>query len=205
MSATRIVFGGAAALAVAAAVVWALVPDPRAVDLGQVRVAPMEVTVGVEGIARVRDPFAVTAPIAGTTTRSPVAVGDAVIRGETVVAVIRPAQPALLDARARAQAEAAVTEAKAAVRLAEVNRDRAEADLAYATQQLDRNRELASRGIIPQKMLEDSEQARTTALAALETARFDLDLHRATLARAEAQLFGPATDGASPPATAAFR
>lgn len=184
------VYVGALAAAVAA-LIWAFSPDPVPVDLAEVRLAPMEVTVSAEGMTRVRAPYLVTAPISGTTTRSPVDVGDTVLRGETVVAVIQPAEPAFLDARARLQAEAAVVEAQAAVRLAEVNLERAEADLAFAETQLQRNRELAARGTIPQRMLEDSEQQRTNALAALEAARSELTLHRASLARMEANLIGP--------------
>ncbi|MFN3936003.1 MAG: efflux RND transporter periplasmic adaptor subunit [Gemmobacter sp.] len=178
---------------VVAALVWALRPDPVPVDLAEVRRGPMVVTVGAEGMTRIREPFAVTAPIAGTTSRSPVEVGDRVERGRTVVAEISPAEPALLDARARAQAQAAVTEAEAAVRLAEVNLARAETDLDFAAAQLDRNRSLAARGIIPQRMLDDSEQAHVRAKAARDGARSELDLHRATLARMQAQLLVPET------------
>lgn len=189
---SRVAFGILALIALAAAAVWALRPQPVQVDFAEARIAPMEVTVSAEGITRIREPFAVVAPVTGTTTRSPVEVGDSVVAGETVVAVIQPAEPAILDARTRAQAEAAVTEAQAAVRLAEVSLSRAEADLAYAESQLARNRALADRGIIAQRILEDSVQMATTARAAVEAARFELDLHRATLARAQAQLYRPA-------------
>ncbi|HSF65412.1 MAG TPA: HlyD family efflux transporter periplasmic adaptor subunit [Paracoccaceae bacterium] len=180
------------------ALIWAMWPRPVAVDLVTVEVAPMEVTVAAEGITRVRHTYVVTAPTTGTTARSPVEVGDTVVQGETVVAVIQPAEPAFLDARARAQAEAAVTEAQAAVRLAEVQLAQAEADLAYATAQADRNRALAERGTIPLRVQEDSDQRAATAAAAVEAARFDLDLHRATLARMEAQLRGPAPEAPAP-------
>lgn len=184
--------------AVGAALVWAMWPRPVAVDLAAVTHAPMEVTVQAEGMTRVRDTYVVTAPTTGTTARSPVQVGDAVVGGETVVAVIQPAEPAFLDARARAQAEAAITEAQAAVRLAEVQLAQAEADLAYAAAQADRNRALAERGTIPLRVQEDSDQRAATAAAAVEAARFDLDLHRATLARMEAQLRGPAPEAPAP-------
>lgn len=177
------------------ALVWALLPQPVPVDLYAVQPAPMEVTVSAEGITRVRDPRTVTAPLAGTVARSPVQVGDAVTT-DTVIAEIRPAEPAFLDARARAQAEAAVVEAEAAVRLAEVNLTRAEADLAYAESQLDRNRALAARGTIPQRTMEDSQQQALTAARSLDAARYDLDLHRATLDRMRAQLQLPSAGGA---------
>lgn len=191
MSGIRKAGFGVGALALAGALVWALWPDPAVVDLAVVTRAPMQVTLGAEGITRVREPYTITAPITGAITRSPVQVGDQVTRGESVVAVIQPAEPALMDARARLQAEAAVTEAEAAVRLAEANVVRAQSDLAHSATQLARNRELAERGTVPRRMLEDMEQAHVTATQALSAARSELDLHRATLARMEAQLMGP--------------
>jgi len=187
----RLIFSLLALALVVAGFVAALWPDPVQVDLAGVHVGPMEVTVDAEGVTRVRQPFDVTAPLTGITARSPVQVGDAVVAGETVVATIQPAEPAFLDARARSQAEAAVNEAEAAVALADVNLARAEADLDYAGQQLDRTRALAARGVIPQRMLEDAQQTFATAEAAYDAASSELALHRATLARAQAQLLGP--------------
>lgn len=192
----RVILMAAAGLAVVGALVWALMPQPVAADLVVARIAPMQVTVGAEGVTRVRDPWTVTAPVTGTTTRIPVHVGDPIIANDTVIAVIQPAAPAFLDARARAEAEAAVTEAEAALRLAEVNLGRAEADLAYADSQLARNRTLAERGTVPAQVLEDATQARATAEAAANAARYALELQRATLTRAQAVLTQPAEQGA---------
>lgn len=175
---------------------WALWPRAELVDLVTIARGPMETTVEAEGMTRVRAPYLVTAPITGTTVRSPVEVGDAVVRGQTVVAEIHPAEPAFLDARARAQAEATVTETQAAVRLAEANITRAEADLAYARGEYQRNSELAARGIVPSRTLEAALQARQSAEAALIAARSELDLNRATLAKAQAQLVIPTDPGA---------
>lgn len=197
MAAGRWIMGAVALAALGAATIWALRDDPVPVDLALVRAGPMEVSVAAEGITRIREVYAVTAPIAGTVLRSPVAVGDPVVAGVTLLAEIRPAEPALLDARARAQAAAAVAEAEAAVRLAEVNLSRAESDLAFAEAQLARNRDLAARGTIAQRVLETSDQARTTARAVREAARSELALHRATLTRAEALLVAPGDGSAA--------
>lgn len=187
----RMAAGVAVVAAVVAGLVWALRPDAVLVDLVEVRVAPMRVVVAAEGVTRVREPWAVTAPITGTVARAPVRVGDRVSGGVTEVAQIQPAVPAFLDARARLQAQAAVTEAQAAVRLAEVMLAQAETDADFAAAQYQRNRELAARGTIPQRALEASQQTAVQSAAALNAAAFELDLHRATLARMEAQLYGP--------------
>jgi len=191
MTAGRWIGGALGLLALGAATVWALRDEALPVDLATVNAAPMEVSVAAEGVTRIREVFAVSAPIAGTVLRAPVEVGDPVIAGQTVVARIRPAEPALLDSRARAQAEAAVAEAQAAVRLAEVNLARAETDTDFAEGQLARNRDLADRGTIAQRVLEASQQALVTVRAAREAARSELALHRATLTRAQAQLLTP--------------
>src|SRR5690554_591197 len=156
MSKIRIAVISVAAVAAAGALTWAFWPEPVPVDLATVERGSLEVTVSANGVTRIRDTYLVTAPIAGTTTRSPVEVGDQVVAEKTVVATIQPAAPALLDARARAQAEAAVSEAEAALRHAITNVSRAEADLAHAQSQFERTSRLAEQGTIPLRMRDDA-------------------------------------------------
>lgn len=191
MSKARILTITALAAAAIGGLTWAFWPEPVAVDIVEARSGPIQVTVAAEGVTRVRNPYHVTAPITGTASRAPLQVGDTVIRDSTVVATIQPAEPAFLDARARAEAEAAVTEAQAAVRLAQANQLRAQAELAYAESQLARNRELAARGAIPQRVLEDTQQQVETQRAALAATESEQEMRYATLMRAQAQLMGP--------------
>lgn len=179
--------------ALVGALAWGLWPQPQPVDLAPVTRGPMQGTILAQGVTRVRSPHAIAAPITGSVTRSPVEVGDRVVAGETVVAVIQPADPALMDARSRAQAEAAVVEAEAAVALAETNLRQAETGLAHSETQLERGAALAERGTIPRRMYEEIEAAHQSAAQALAAARSQLDLNRATLVRAQAQLMGPET------------
>ncbi len=88
-------------LAVVAGLVYALRPQPVAVDLATLDRGPMEVTIDEEGIARIRDVFVVSAPITGRVERLPVDVGDKVVANQTVVASIHPVQPSFLDVRTR--------------------------------------------------------------------------------------------------------
>jgi HlyD family secretion protein len=80
--------------------------DPVPVDLVTVARAPLNVTIDADGQTRIRNLYEVASPIAGTARRAPVAVGDRVVADETLVALVEPVSPALLDARTRAQAEA---------------------------------------------------------------------------------------------------
>ncbi len=184
---------GAAGAALLVALVWALWPQPMPVDLAPVARGPMQGTITAQGVTRARNPYAITAPITGAATRSPVEIGDQVTAGETVVAVIQPADPTLMDARTRAQAEAAVAEAQAAVGVAESNLQQAESALEHSARQLERSRTLAERGTISHRMFEDVEAAHLSAQQTRDAARAQLELNRAARARAEAQLLGPQT------------
>ncbi len=196
----RTIWISVVAVAVLGGLVWALLPAPVLVDLVAARRAPMQVSVSAEGITHVRETWRITAPVTGEARRSPVQVGDAVIGNETVVAVIEPAEPPFLDARARRLAEAAITEAEAAVRLAEANLFRADTEHKHFEAELERSRALTERGTLAPSMLEDAEQAALSARAARDVAQSDLEMRRATLARMEAQLEGPETPTGKSPA-----
>jgi HlyD family secretion protein len=191
----RIILWGLAAAALVGAAVMAFRPQPVPVDIAVVASGLLEVTVEGDGITRIRQTYEISAPLTGFAVRSPVEVGDAVAAGETVVAAIYPAAPAFLDARAREQAEATVTEAEAGLRVAEANIARSQSDLEYAQSQYDRNRALAERGVIPQRSLDDAILQLRTREAALAAAQSEREMLQATLERARATLIGPAPDG----------
>lgn len=181
-----LVLAGAALLA---ALVWAaLRPDPVPVDLARVAAAPMTVTVNADGRTRIRDIFDVVAPIDGMARRAPVEPGDPVVAGETVVAVVDPAPPALLDPRARAQAEAAAEEAEAALHVAESRLAQAEQELEQARTRLARVQELFARGVVADSTLEEAEQQQSIRSAARDAAQFSLVMAQSALERAEAAL-----------------
>ena len=95
------------------------------------RSRPRTIEVGVEeeGEARIRDVFTISATIGGKLQRIGLHAGDPVVAQETVVAVIGPAAPALLDTRARAVAEAMIAAAQSAVDLARAQVAQADASL----------------------------------------------------------------------------
>ena len=148
-------------------------------------------------MTRIREVYQVSAPLAGYTARSPVEVGDPVTAFETVVAAIAPAAPAFLDARAREEAEAAVSEGEAALRAAEARVEQRVSDLDYATAQHDRSEALAGRGVIPQSSLDDAALRLRVAETALAAARSEREMAEATLARARAALIGPLSSDAA--------
>ncbi len=191
MKARNMILGAAAVIGAGALLAWGLRPDPVPVDLAEVMQGEMILTVNADGKTRIRDVYEVSSPIAGRAQRSPVAVGDRVIAGKTVVAVVQPVAPALLDTRSRASAVAAVAEAEAALRVAMSQVRQAEEELAHATSQFVRTAELADRGIAAQSRLEDATQLRAIREASVEAARSNQAMAEGALARARATLIEP--------------
>src|SRR5215510_10217503 len=105
--ALRRIFSGGAALGAVAAIVWAMRPRPVEVEVATASRGPLAATVSGEGKTRVIDLFDVAAPVDGQLLRVTVQPGDVVAAG-AVVARVAPIASRPLDARSRAQAEAAV-------------------------------------------------------------------------------------------------
>jgi HlyD family secretion protein len=189
---TRLLIVAAIGIAIVATLAWlALRPVPVTAEVAKVSRGPMSVTIDVDGVTRIRDIWEVSAPIAGTTMRSPVRVGDPVLAGETIVAVVQPVAPSLLDFRSRSQAEAAVHEAEAALAVAESRVAQSEEDLAYARSQFDRAKALVERGVASLVRLEDAAQSLKVNQAAHDTALSAKLMADSTLERARAALIGP--------------
>lgn len=177
-------------LAVAVGLAAAFWPRPALVDLGEVTQGAMRVTIDEEGRTRVAEAYVVSTPVAGRLQRVEVDPGARVMRGETVVAHMRPANPVALDARTREQARAAVQAAEAALRVARADRAAAVAGRDLALQELARAQRLAQEDIVSPAALERAEQNRRVAQAAVETAEAAIAMREAELAKARAQLIG---------------
>lgn len=95
--------GAAALIALIAAGLW---PRPTPIETGRVARGTLRATVSEEGKTRIRQRYLISAPVTGQLRRIPFKAGAEVRAGQTVVAVIDPLSPAMLDARARALAEA---------------------------------------------------------------------------------------------------
>jgi HlyD family secretion protein len=66
----------------------------------------LRATVNEEGKTRIRQRYLISAPVTGQLRRIPFKAGAEVQAGQTVLAIIDPLSPAMLDARSRALAEA---------------------------------------------------------------------------------------------------
>lgn len=187
---SRLILSTLAVVLVAAALAAAFWPKPVLVDMGTVTRGPLRLTIDEEGRTRVRDAYIVSSPVAGQLQRVSVQPGDPVIRGETVVALMRPTNPAALDVRNREQAIAAVSAAEAALRVARADLNAALANRDLAETELARTDQLVERGISTGAALDRAQQAARVAQANVDTAEAAISMREAEIANAQAQLIG---------------
>lgn len=180
-------------------------PKPMLVDMGMVTRGTMRLTIDEEGRTRVRDAYIVSTPVAGQLMRVRVYPGDHVVRGETVVAHMRPTNPAALDVRTREQADAAVSAAQAALRVARADLNAAMANLDLSRSELQRTIQLVDRGVSTGAALDRARQTDRVAQANVDTAEAAIAMREAEIVNAQALLIGfddpglsAAIGGASP-------
>jgi HlyD family secretion protein len=187
---------GAAVAAVAALAIWALQPRPIAVETARASQGVFEQAVSDDGKTRARDRYTISAPLAERVERIRLRAGDAVER-DAVVAMLTPAAPAFVDARAARElrerlgaAEAQQLRAAAETRRLEAVRDQARLDF-------DRQAKLAQEGFIAPTAREQAELQLRTADRALEGAKFAEDFagHELSQARAALARYGAGEHG----------
>ncbi|MEL6748164.1 MAG: HlyD family efflux transporter periplasmic adaptor subunit, partial [Pseudomonadota bacterium] len=187
---SRLILTTATVLLIGGALTMAFWPQPAMVDMGEVTRGTMRLTIDEEGRTRVRDAYIVSTPVAGQLQRVDVLPGDPVVRGETIVAHMRPTNPAALDVRTREQAQAVVTAAQAALRLARADLNAALANRDLAETELTRTEQLVDRGISSQAQLDSARQAARVAQANVDTAEAAISMRQAEITNAQAQLIG---------------
>jgi HlyD family secretion protein len=168
-----------------AAVAWILRPHPIVVEAAPVTRGPFEATVTAEGKTRVRNLFVVAAPVDGELERIELKSGDHV-DASNVVAQIEPVAPRPLDVRSRAEADAAVAGAHAALERASATQKEAEAALAHAQSTFDTTQQLVTKRVAAPNDLDHAGHEVEIRRQALGASRAALSLARADLVRAEA-------------------
>lgn len=153
------------ALVLILALGYAFAPRPLAVETAQVTRGSLRETVDEEGRTRIKERYVLSAPLNGQLRRIELHPGDCVEAGKTLVAVIEPTEPELLDPRSRAQAEARLRTADAQFALTTPRADRVRATLELALAELTRAEKLFEQQAIS---IQDLDHARETARAAAE-------------------------------------
>jgi HlyD family secretion protein len=131
-------------------------PRPLPIETARAAVGTLRATVNEEGKTRIKQRYVVSAPVTGQLRRVPFKAGAEVRAGETVVAVIEPVSPTLLDARTRT-----ATEAKRDTALA--NLEKARAGQRFAASDLRRLEKLQAEKMISVQELETAQLREASA------------------------------------------
>jgi HlyD family secretion protein len=162
------------ALLLLALIVVGMWPKPAPVETARVTIGKLRTSVNEEGKTRIRQRYVVSAPVNGQLRRIPFKAGADIASTQTVVAVIDPINPALLDARTRALAEARRDSAAAQL-------ERARAQHKFATSELRRNEQLYKEKTVSTQELERAQVNEDSAAREYAAAE-------AALRQAEAEL-----------------
>ncbi len=154
----------ATAVAVVALLGWAFAPKPVAVETAKATTGRYEQAVVEDGRTRLRERYAVTAPLAGRLARIALREGDTVTAGQAL-AEITPQPAPMLDARTRSGLEARLESAKAAVLRATAAAGQQRVVLEQTRTALKRSEALSRQGFISPTQLDND---RLTAAAALQ-------------------------------------
>jgi HlyD family secretion protein len=187
MNVNRKVFTLAGILALLLLIVWGFMPKPVGIDVREVVSETLTVNVTEEGKTRVIDRYIVSAPIAGYARRIELEVGDNVSSGQLTVH-LDPMRSGTLDPRSKAEAEAAVSTAQAALNAAteSVGANRAEAELAQ--NEYERIRRVANQGLLSQGALDAARADWRGSQARLRSAEFNIEAARGGVDAAQAAL-----------------
>ena len=184
-------------LLILAALTYGFRPQPRLVDIAEAKRGPMQVTIQEEGKTRVIDRYIIAAPVAGTTCRVDLEVGDLVEKDETLVN-INPLQSQALDPRSRAEADARIAAAEASLHAAEQNVSAANAEADLAVTELARLEPLVEAGHISEERLDQARAVERGTSAALRSALFAVEVARHELEAASTALHYTGNTSANP-------
>lgn len=180
-----------AVFAIVGGLIWyGFLPTPVKVDIASVERSTFDITINDDGETRIREKYTVTSPVAGKLLRVDLEAGDSVYEGETVIARIEPAAPALLDARTIAQSEARVQSARASIQLAQTRVEQAERSQKLAMKDFKRAESLLARKAVArsefdkqQHQLEIAQADVRSAEFARQVAKFEAELAKAAMIR----------------------
>ncbi len=170
-----------------AAVYFSFAPRPVLVEAVQVSRGPLQVTIVEEGKTRVVDRYVVSAPVAGTLSRVSLDVGDEA-RAGAMLARLHPLRSETLDGRSRAQADADLTVAEAALEKAREDVETARSDVRYWQVELPRVRQGVESGVIAAERLDSALAGERKAKAVLSAAEQQIEVAKSEVEAAKVEL-----------------
>ncbi len=173
-------------LALILAVAMAMIRKAVDVEFATVSEGPLKVTVQEDGKTRIREKYIVSAPVAGRLARIELDAGDEVSFEKTLLAVIQPSDPEMLDARARAQADARVQGAEAALQRSASNSEQAKINHDLNKTKYDRGKRLLTSNAISRDEYDIAKAEYLASVQSLKAAKFDAEIAQFELAMAHA-------------------
>lgn len=182
-----------AGLALAAVAVTLLVmqPDVLPVDLVQVTLGPLSVTIDEDGVTRFRRHAEISAPVTGRLLENSLRAGDRVTRGQVVARLA----PVPLDERNRRQAEAALESAGSMKAQAEARVRQAEVLLDESRRERLRAERLGAAGALSISAVEAAQTAENMRDRDLDAARSALNAATQGERQARLALLGAVSSG----------
>ncbi len=190
----------AVAIAILGLLAWALQPTPERVALATAERGHLAVSVTEEGRTRVRERYAITAPVAAWIPRLALEPGDAVRQGQVLVR-LQPVPATALDPRAHAEAEARLERARAALQAEQARLEAARAVAEHARADFERLEDLGSSQNVSQRELAQTRMEARRREAELDAARFAVEIarHEVTVAETRLRYTGEHQPGAAIP------
>ena len=176
-------------------VVAALMPKAIEVEVAEVTVGPLTVSVLEEGKTRIRHRYVISAPMVGILNRVELRAGAPIEAGKTILATLTPEPSSFLNPRARAEAEARVHAIEAVRMQRETQIERAKVALNLAEKELARARQLKQSGAIATKEWDTAESQMNILTRELHMAEFGLRTAEFELAQAQATLMQAQSPG----------
>lgn len=156
--------------------IYGFMPPAVDVDLAEAIRGPLVVTVEEDGKTRVRERYIVASPLSGRLLRTSLHSGDAVVAGESVIAIIEASDTNLLDDRARTESEARLKAAETHREQASTLIERARDAASIAVNELNRAETLAGKGALTEEMHDAVRLKYRLAAHDLRVAEFNLTI-----------------------------
>ncbi|MCC5806019.1 MAG: efflux RND transporter periplasmic adaptor subunit [Opitutales bacterium] len=176
-----------AAVLVVAVLAYALRPAPVPATVVRVERGPFTEYVEEEGYTTLRNPYVVSAPVAGYLRRVTLEEGDTV-GVEDLLFELEPSPAPALDARSLEEARARVNAAQARLHAVEAEAEARELERQYAEKEYERTESLYRRDAVPASQLELWRDRRDRARTAERAARNSVEVARFEVAQARSSI-----------------
>lgn len=188
---------GAGIVATAAALAWAFSPRPVQVEVAVVETGRFEQAIEEDGRTRLKDRYAVSAPVSARVARIVLREGDKVAAGDPV-AVLTPAMSPMIDERSTREASARLKAAEAGIAAASARHERARVAQEEARIELQRVEKLTREGYLSAARLDSARLGLAGARRELEAAAAQREMAAHERAQAAAVLQPGTTRGGEP-------